>query len=324
MPAALLLLVVDVVRWRLLVRAENPLEQGQSSAMVMQWRRTCGMGMWGTLGSTDLSRLIRNRPDWMQARADLRRVGPQWPSFTLRVALGGGYLPRTVVGYLRGMAPVLLPVLLFSPVLMLLQAGKGEPMAFWMGLGIGMVGWIGIFGAAMLALAVVTTLRKRWVRVNAELPLLALLPGLGGPERIKRDLLRAGLGMPLTGLGVLLVVVLGAALKMHIHGPGLISVALAQLGSAATLVALMLDVLGGRPLQGWGLGLYAMVTVVLVSLSSLMPLTALGSHPWSHEHLVVLAVMGAWLVYAMVLLWLGRRGWSGLMQRPHPFLANSH
>ncbi|KRF00587.1 hypothetical protein ASG87_12935 [Frateuria sp. Soil773] len=29
----------------------------------------------------------------------------------------------------------------------------------------------------------------------------------------------------------------------------------------------------------------------------------------------------AWLLFAGAMAWLWRRGWRGLMQRPHPFLA---
>lgn len=48
--------------------------------------------------------------------------------------------------------------------------------------------WFGAFGSTMLVAMTLTTLQQRWRRINAEVPLLALLPGLGNPRQAKLNL----------------------------------------------------------------------------------------------------------------------------------------
>ena len=327
-PCALIvLLVVDGWRWRRLLHAGWDGEQGFSSAMVMQFRRqgAGALGRWGGLGRRSGSSQIRQRPDWQQARADLRGVGPQAPVLALRTALGGWYVPQSWSSYVRQAAPVLLPLLLFLPVMAIMQAGEAHGDVWrkvWMSIGVGVVVWLGIFGGLLLAVRAPLVLRQRWKRVNAELPLLALLPGLGSAEAVRRNLLRAALVKPLLAQTLLLALVLGAALAMHLNGEVLAFVTLSQLGCAGVVIASVLATLGGRDPSIWGTAALLIAAFALVSLSTFLPLATGFRTPWYPGLVVFLPLAGGWAVFAAALWWLGQRGWRALQRRPHPFLAN--
>jgi hypothetical protein len=323
-PAVLILLVTDILRWRQMLRGDSHLAQGLSSTVVMQFRRGGAMGEWTVLCSPDMSGMIRNRPDWMQAAADLRKVGPQQPVKALRVALGGWYMPRTLGGYIRSLAPVLPPVLLVFVVMFLVRIADSDPSSkAWLGFGVGILFSIGTFGFLMVALTGVLSLRRRWVRVNSELPLMALLPGLGSTQQIKRTLLRACLLQPLYGQAVLWLIVLGTALAAHIRISGLLVMSLALFGCGGAMIALMLNTLSGRPLPTWMMGLSMVALFALLSVSLLLPALALGHHPWPAARAISLVLSGTWIVLGLGVAWFAHRDWRELLQRPHVFLANA-
>ena len=324
--ALLVLVLVDIVRWRQLLVSDTARETGLASTLVMQFRRNGVTAGWSGMARQGDARLIRQRPDWMQARIRLGNAGPQAPGVALRVALGGWYAPQGISSHLRQVAPVVVPLLLFMPAMAIMQLGEGHGHAvgrMLLAMGVGVVGWLGVFGWVMLAALSGLLLWQRWRRVNAELPLLALLPGLGDAEVVRRELLRATLTRPLAVQALLLLLVLGAALLMH-AGPGLLLfAALAQSGCAAALVAMVLGTFGGRPLPGWGIGMLLGMLVLLVGLSTFVPLFATqGRHPWPMSATFSVALAGVWIAVALGLAWLGRRGWQGLQRRPHPFLPN--
>jgi hypothetical protein len=320
-PATLLLSIVVVVRWRLLLRDPSPRAQGLRSALVMQYMRT-GWG-WGSKCQNSVN-LLRSRPDWMQARADLRRVGPRWPVRALRVALGGVYVPRTLAGHLRSSGLPFLFLLLCVPVMILVfQNGHGVSLShtFWTGFSVGVVGSIGIFGTFLLFNLGTFLLRRNWSKQNTELPLLALLPGLGSREQVRRQLLRASLGLPVAGLLALWGLVLIAADYLHMQGLALVSVSLAEFGSAVALVAVGLNVLGGHPMSMWRMRVVSFALLALVALSLFLPLTGLGRHPIPHIHALLLGIILAWAVFSAWLVFIGRRGLDAYYRRPHPFLS---
>lgn len=326
--AVIVLLVADVLRWRQLLRSDTDNELGFGSAMVMQFRRQSAMGSWNGLQQLDSGQMIRQRPDWMQPRADLRRTGPQFTVRTLRVALGGWYLPKTMAGHLRAVAPVLLPILLAIPVMALMFANNHRPgitSATLIGVGAGLL-WGVLFGGLILTAMTTLLVRQRWQRNNAELPLLALLPGLGDAQHVRRSLLRAALTLPIVTQLLLMAAVLAAALigaaLAHMNGLGLILVALPQLAAVGAMVAQVLCTLGGRKLPTWAEWLVYTPLLVLFFASTFIPLTLLGRHPWQGAALVQPWLAAAWVAMAMVLAWLGHRGWRGLLARSHPFLAN--
>ncbi len=319
------LLLVDAMRWRRLLLDESTVAAGYTSAMVMQFRRNGGMGNWSGLAQRSATEQIRQRPDWMLAQVDLRKVSTRKPVTTLRVTLGSFYMPQSWISYVRQLTPVLLPMLLFIPIMVLMRAGDAHHVGLQdveRSIGISVVGWLGIFGGVMLASTTVLVLGQRWKRVNAELPLLALLPGLGDRAALRLNLLRAVLAQPLLAQGALLVLVLGAALAMHLGNAVLAFALLSQLGCAAVLVAFVLSTLGGCSLSPSPKAVMLIAAFVLVTLSVFIPVVAHGRHPWPSGAIAEAALLAGWTLLAAALFWLGRRGWRGLQQRPHPFLPN--
>lgn len=320
------LLIVDVLRWRRLLHndTDNELGFGSGSAMVMQFRRRGAMNNWSGLQQMDSGQLIRQRPDWMQPRADLRRTGPQFTVRTLRVALGGRYMPKTPVGHLRAAAPVLLPILLMIPLMALMSVANhhdGTTRSILIGAGAGL-GWTVMFGGLMFTAMTTVLVRQRWKRSNAELPLLALLPGLGDARQMRRDLLRAVLTLPAVVQTLLLVVVLAIAAVAHLDGLATLLLALPQLAALGATVSQVLCTFGGRGLPTVAEWLIYTPILVLFLLSTIIPATTLDEHPWSGATLAESWLLAGWAVMAVVLLWVGRRGWRGLQAQPHPFMPN--
>jgi hypothetical protein len=158
--------------------------------------------------------------------------------------------------------------------------------------------------------------------VNAELPLLALLPGLGDAACARQALLRAGLGLPLLLQGLLALLVAAAMLHWHQYAQPLSFLLLAQLVTAAVTGTALLNLFGGLALPLWTTGLALAAAFVLTALSAMLPAMAWGHHPvgWAAAMLPPLGL--GWLLLGGAMVWLGRRGWQGLMLRPHPFLSN--
>ncbi len=311
-PVTLLLLLVIVVCWRRLLRAGSSRAQGWSSPMVLQYRNG-SWGHWNTIG--DLGQL-RQRPDWLQLAVSLDGVGPTAPRKALRVALGGWYLPQTARSYARQLgllfAFIVLPLL---GVVLLVQWGQhGKQTAETLqGLLIGSLGMTAICAGPMIGMLSLLWLSKRWQRVNAELPLLALLPGLGDPAQARRHLLHASLDLPLA-LHALLVLLIGIAmLCWHGHVTMLSFLLLAQLGAAAVTVAVLLNLFGGRHLSIWVNGSVLTASFVLTLLSLVLPAMSWGRDPVAGAEAMLPPL-------AAGMIWLARRGWRELMQRPHPFL----
>ncbi len=322
LPLCLVLLVIVAMRWRGLLRAENPRLRGLSSAVVMRFRQQQGgfSNLWGDSCSSQDS--VRNRPDWMQSGVDLRRVDPAHTVRALRVAIGNLYVPRTLVGHLRNHGLKVLGFLLLFPLMLLILNGGGDSNASTAlkGFCIGVIGALGVFGPLMLINMGSYQLRSHWSRPNTELPLLALLPGLGARDAVKRDLLRATLGLPMAMLAVLLALVLGAAWSLGLHGLDLVAIGMSQAGSAVVLLALVLDVMSGHPLRVWVLRLLFFIQVLLVTASLFVPLTQLGEPAISRAPILVPLTLAAWAVFLPVMALLGWRGWQRCRRRVHAFL----
>jgi len=317
-------------RWYRLLHAKQPYMQGLRSALVMYARNPSrdGWSSWSswtgfTVGDQDSSTLIQQSPDWMQPRADLRNVGPRAPINALRVALGRWYMPQTSRGYLIQILTVLVSMLFFIATMATMQSNaspRNFAFAILHGAGIDFIGWLGAMGGTLLMATTVMALTQRWSKVNAELPLLALLPGLGNGMTLRRMLLRAGLGMPLAWMLPLLLLMLFAAWQMQLNVLGFAFITIAQLGNMATMVALVLSIFGGRMPRAWATVLLICGVFILGSLSTFMPSATMGAHSWQFGGYLLLAIGAGWLAIAGVLLWLGLRGWRGLRERPHPFL----
>lgn len=330
--AAAGLLLMIVLCWRRLLHAANPYDSGWTQPMVMQFRfaaRRVGWNAWTGFGSgiygVDSTQQIRRRPNWLQPKADLRDCGPGHPVGSLRTALGGLFMPLTMMARLRQLAFVVVPSLLFV-LLMAMQGahrhGAAALLTVWHDGGLIMLIWFGAFGSMMLAFICMGQLWQLWQKPNAELPLLALLPGLDDSTQVKRDLLHAILLQPIRVLGLLLLVLLTLTASLHLGTRAALFVLLSQLGAISFVAAFALTIIGGRPLGPWATGALAIFGCILINVSLFVPtLSDPGQIKLGGGTLLDLFVVG-WVVLAVALLWLGRRGWRGLMQRPHPFLPN--
>ncbi|MEO8779129.1 MAG: hypothetical protein ABI389_10725, partial [Rhodanobacter sp.] len=101
---AVVLVLTLALRWRQLLHGDYP-ARGWRSPNLINLRRNLGAAQSDPL--TD-ARSMRARPDWLLARPDLHDVGPQAPTRSLRIALGGVYLPQTIIGVLYRWIPAVL------------------------------------------------------------------------------------------------------------------------------------------------------------------------------------------------------------------------
>ena len=321
--ASTLVVLVTVValRWRQLVRGGADHASGLRKPLVMHFHRMDAAGFLGIDLDASSVQMIRRRPNWLQPRAALRDAGPHSRVLALRIALGGHYLPKTLASHLRMAAIAWLQVAMICLVCILVSTDK-HGLAFLQAnfrlAALAYIGGNGLLGGPILALLIGAQLQQRWQRSQAELPLLALLPGLGDAGEQRRKLLRATLDMPAMTLAILLVVVLAAALAAHLHGLDLLLVALPTLASLGVIVVQALRTYGGLQLPTWGTVLLLISLAALLALSMLFPIVSLATH----AALVTAQswLLLAWGVAALVLAWLGRRGWHAFQHRPHPFL----
>lgn len=316
---ALILIAICVERWRAVVATAPRRQFGFTSAMVLQYRRNQWSGMQGM----DSTQQVRQRPDWMQPRADLRHVGPQQPGTTMRVALGGWYLPKTLKGHLQGIAPALLVTIMpFTVMYLIFSQNHAFTPHFWATLTAIVIGWVGMFGSLGAMFMTVMVVQQRWRKHNSELPLLALLPGLGDAEASKRHLLMTVLRRPLALQLVSLLAIVITLSFWHPSSTVLLMITLGQLGCAAALVACLLGILGGRPLPGWATVALMMAISLLIGCDSFLPSSMIGSHPWVPATSFIAAVLGGWLAVGLALSWIGRRSWTAWRARPHTFMPN--
>jgi hypothetical protein len=309
--------------WWRQMRVPDPYRQGFGKPMVLQVRHANRIGWsdWnigsGPLGST---RQIRSQPQWLQAVADLRNTGPTYPKRSLRVVLGGWLMPRTWPSALRRWAIVLATPATFA---ILLALTRGLPSTSVVAdivrsLTFGVWVWCGEYGAIGLSLVVVLIVQQRWRRANAELPLLALLPGLGRGAELIKHLMTATLGRLLCIQFVVFVSLLVIGSAKHVDGLSLCILLLGQVAAAAFALTFALANFGGRPLPTWSLVLIAGICFTLIGLDNVC-LPFFSNSPVVGTLPRVLLIAG-WLVLLLALGWLSRRGWRGLQRRPHPFL----
>lgn len=325
MVGALLLLIPMLLlliawRWQRLLRTSDGQPGGWTSPMVLQYR-SGSWGYWGQIGS---SQRLRQRPDWLRPSIDLDGAGPARPRRALRVALGGWYLPQSVPSYVRQLGISL--AIGATPVLLILLLGylgrhDRNNVELLQGSLIGILAMFGALAGPMISALSLLWLGKRWQRANGELPLLALLPGLGDRSQLRRQLLRAVFGLPLL-LHALTLALIGLGMVFwHDHAAMLSFLLLTQLGSTAITVAALLNLLGGRALSIWSAGALLTIAFALTLLSLVLPTMAWGSRPVASAASTLPPLVLAWLLFGAALLWLGWRGWHGLRKLPHPFLA---
>lgn len=314
--ALLMLLAVAGWRWRGFVRGRIS-EQGWSSPTVVQLR----YGSWGAWSQMQASGRFTLAIG--QSGGNVAGCGPSRPARSLRVALGGWYTPRSWRWHAQQLA--LVTVLLGVPV-----------MAIWLGHlrdGVGgdraSVGTLlgALFGFASVASPLVCLLSwmwlsRRWQRVNMELPMLALLPGLGSNATRKRHLLGAALTRPLVAhLTCLAVVFVGCHWLQRANLLVDLQLVAIAMGALAT-VGLVLDILGGKPHSLWTVGPLLGAVFVLQNASLIIGALLGHSHLQAHSMAILAALVFGWLLVGGWAAWLGMAGWRLLAIRPQPFVAN--
>jgi hypothetical protein len=322
LPLTVVLAVLVVVRWRQLMRTRGMLEQGMRSPMVMQFRRF-GEGSWGTFGSAFSKETLSQQPSWMQAKADLHKVGPHAPLRAIRVALGGFYMPRTWRGLLLTGAQFSFMLLIMVVVVLMIgldsKSGLYETL-HRVALPIGAT--FATYGTALISIVTIARFSQRWRKTNTELPLLALLPGLGDAAKVKREFLLASLSLPVTWQIALTAALIAGAVYMHAGAAIVLSITVAQLSCIALLPAVLLRVIGGRPLPAWIFAVGTILMIVLLNANSILPVLAKDSKMQTHIDQTALVISAVWIALGLVMFFLGRTGWLSLRHRPHVFLAN--
>lgn len=314
-------LAVLAWRWRQLLRG-GCRERGLGAPGMVFFQRNLSRAQSDPL--TDAASM-RIRPDWLLARPNLHDVGPHRPTKSLRMALGGVYLPQTIIGHLYQWAFAVLSLTLMGLVFFGVTFGDqsvSDALHYVVSLdGFVAASWMFTVFALAFVMQPVELLTLRWGRVNAELPLLALLPRLARAGGSKRLLLRTVIDQAAARLGLLLLLGWLGVSILHLGWPVALAMLVVAVGCLAYLYAMALSIFGGRPLSGFGKSLLLLGMFVVLSATVLLPQLGDGLA----APLVARAggaLVAAWLALALFLWWLARRGGGALHQRPHPFLAH--
>jgi len=324
LPLTAVLTLLLVYRWRQLMRTRGMLEQGMRSPMVMQFRRI-GENSWGTFGTAFTKETLSQQPAWMQAKADLRKVGPQAPLQAIRVALGGFYMPKTWRGILLTAAQFSFLLIIMAGVVLMI--GLDSKISLYNALthvALPLGAAFSTYGTALISIVTIARFSQRWRKTNTELPLLALMPGLGDAAKVKREFLRASLSLPMLWQIGFTVAMIAGALYLQVGTAIVASIAAAQLCCLALLPAVLLRVVGGRPLRAWMFAVGTLLMIILLNAGCVLPALARDSSLHPNIDYVALAVTAVWAVIGLVVVYLGRTGWRSLQHRPHAFLANQH
>lgn len=297
------LLAAGIVRrWRWLARADL--------MYIQRWRMPLGLYLgqrMDELRHTQTSfATVRSddRRGWLVALVDLRRIGPQHPIQSLRIAIAGIYLPQLI-------APRTLLIVMAAlalPIALVYRSGSLAGPQFAV--------VVAEYMSFALAGVSIRTVQRRWAKPNAELSLLSLLPGFGSARGARRAVFHAVFGLPAKQLGMLLVVMWVAIAWGRLGYEWTLIALLAQLGWFGLLAVMLPAVVAGQPLPGWVRFLLFVAMGVLVAAS----LWLLG-HGEAASGLWPAVAVSAVLL-ALILLWLGARGWRALQRQPHVFLAH--
>ncbi|TAN02809.1 MAG: hypothetical protein EPN36_15420 [Rhodanobacteraceae bacterium] len=317
----------DVWRWWRLRTVASVHKEGLDAAAVFYCYRRDAMrnGGWHGLSQTFLQNPVKHA-----ISLDLRGIGPRRPVDSLRLALGGFGMPKSLAARLQDLWRLLALLLVFALFLLALQlfGPDGQPVnatairTHWIP---SLLVYGGVATSVIAVTAFASRVRALWRKPDAELPLLALLPGLGKPDATKRTTILASLVPPAVFLAITGVVLLAGAIIVHATAWAYVSIALCGIGAFALIVAATLESLGGRPMHTVA---YVLLYGALMALSSLILSISLPTDQYQGPHPGRLGIPPAWLVAAwglflLMLCVLAFRGWRELRKRPHTFLANA-
>ena len=320
-----LLPAIALWRWWHLRRADTVQMEGWNAAALFYCYRQDAMRNGGLL---NFSQAFLQRQLGEPGGVDLHRVGPDRPITAMRLALGGPGMPKPLATRVRDAGLLLVYVLMFA-LLSLLQLAFGAH-AYLQSAGAFRLHWIPplliYLGMLTCCLGVSMSggrVRTLWRKQDAELPLLALLPGLGSTEDSKRHALGAIL-FPLGAfLAVTAVVLCAGAFAVAAKPWTYLAVGFCCGGAFALAAAITLNTLGGKSIEVAG------YVILYLGLLVLVALTLIAGLPNDYgPHSERFGVLPAWLLlcwtgFLTLLGGMAFHGWRGLQRRPHPFLANA-
>jgi hypothetical protein len=324
-PVAAVLWAAIALCWRRAARGDDEASRWLKP-LVLSWRARSAPGRNDARLE---AQWLRRRNSRMQPAVDLRGVGPDSLVRGLRVALGGWGVPQTVGSRLRQAGLVVLNVLFaFALLATLRQVSDDQPHAIAYTIVLSMFAStpviafaLGLFGA-VLGPVRADALRARWSRDNAELAILALLPGVGDAAHAKRALLGASLLPTLLAQAALLAGMLGVALWTHLPGGNVALLLLAQGAGMIATFALSVAVLGGTAWQrGWQSVLIIAAIVMMVTTTG-AALFRFGDNLLASRLAASPIFLALWSALLVALLAIGRRGWRAFWRQPHPFLPH--
>jgi hypothetical protein len=315
----LVLIAVAAVCWRRQMRANNPERVNFATpiAVRMRWGNRYGSNN-GNAWYTNNEAFPHASPLSNYALASLRGSGPQNPVRSLRVGLGGSLMPRNWQGVLWQWGAVMLPFVLLWALLIL--RFPQQMLDLWHALTFYGLAWLFGFASVLAALMTVSLIQQRWSRANAELAMLALLPGLGHGAALIRRLLRASLLPTLCIQCVAVAALICFAVAYHAEGMDLTLAILTQIDALLFAPAFALAVIGGFAIPAWMGGLIAGLSFSLVGIGT--GISAMVGSAYSVNPILSASIFGGWVLLLVFLCWLGLQGWHGLRRRPHPFLLS--
>jgi hypothetical protein len=325
--AAAILVAIDVLRWWQLRTATEVARDGMRAAALFYCYRGDAMANGGWFGFAQ--RFLPERVT-VPLHAELQGVGPHHIVRSVRFALGGFGMPKPFASRLQDIGRLLAFVWVFV-LFGLLAPLLASPTPADGARGI-ILHWgspLLTFGSLMTCCIAVNVFAGRaralWRKPDAELPLLALLPGLGSGAAGKRSAVTALLAPP----GVFLActcAVLGIAMPaLHATAWAYAALALCCAGALALIVAVTLASLAGRPMHTIE---YVFWYIVQLVLSMLVLMKAMSTDQYHGPHpeqigVVPVWLLVAWAAYLLVLVALTIHGARELRERPHAFLANT-
>ncbi|HXE66770.1 MAG TPA: hypothetical protein VN630_06995 [Rhodanobacteraceae bacterium] len=320
------LVVFDALRWWQLRVAASVRKDGLAAATVFYCYRRDAMrsGGWRSLSQTFLQ-------SPMKAMAlNLHGIGPGHPVNSLRLALGGFGMPKSFVARLQDVWRLLAFLLVFALFFIAMQLfGPGVHSGnavvvrrYW-------ISPLLIYGGVMASVVSVTAFASRtrslWRKLDAELSLLALLPGLGKPDAAKRITVLASLAPATVFLAIVCCVLCAGAIEVDATAWAYVSVVLCCVGAFALIAASTLESLGGSPIHTAG---YVLLYCAFTALASIVLSISLPANQYHGAHPELIGVVPAWLfvawsAYLLVLAVLAVHGARELRKRSHAFLANA-
>lgn len=317
LPSAVLLGALAAWRWMRLARAGSLGAGVWGVPIALQIRRIREQGYFDTLMSTR-NRRVDNLWTWLRPQPALRGLGPDDPVRAIRVALGRQLMPQAwwatalrLVALLAVLAALLWPRFGGGMPEALIVLWASATSAAFIG---GVCGGVG----ATVLMTYMGQIQNRWSGTHAELPLLALLPGLGAASQLRQRTLAACLYKPCACVLMVMLFLLGLSLLRLAAIPLAAAGCTALVGCMALACAMATGTLGGKPLPIW-LVLCASAVLLIMFIATL----GIADAPSSHAANILLAICAAiWLALLAAFAVLAWRGWCALRQRPHPFLAN--